>query len=233
MDINFFLKLRTEFIRYFYAEAVKPFLDIQRKIEKGLPPFDDPPYSEDPEPPFLEDWMNAATGINVVGQSCVSLLSDSLKLYFNTLQTRVIGFVLSDAEKSATKGQGFVALYKNALGEILDTDWTDCPARFDVIEQVVLARNRSQHGSSLMSHQLRHDPDTLRKHPLPFFASDQELQEWRESGRDEDSYFAPMLEITKDKLFEASYEIEKLANWIEGRMDKAWEWRRRAAGAGE
>lgn len=131
------------------------------------------------------------------------------------------------------KGRGFVALYKNALGEILDTDWTDCPARFDVIEQVVLARNRSQHGSSLMSHQLRHDADTLRKHPLPFFASDQELQEWRGSGRDEDSYFAPMLEITKDKLFEASYEIEKLASWIEGRMDKAWEWRRRAAGAGE
>jgi len=232
LDINFFLKLRTEFIRFFYAEAVKSFLDIQHKIEKGLPPFNDPPYSEDPEPPFLEEWMNAATGINVVGQSCVSLLSDSLKLYFNTLQTRVIGFVLSDAENSATKGQGFVALYKNALGEILDTDWTDCPARFDVIEQVVLARNRSQHGSSLLSHQLRHDPDTLRKHPLPFFASDQELQEWRESGRDEDSYFAPMLEITKDKLFEASHEIEKLANWIEGRMDKAWEWRRRAAGAG-
>lgn len=212
-------------------EAVKPFLDIQHNIEKGLPPFNDPPYSEDPEPPFLEEWINAATGINVVGQSCVSLLSDSLKLYFSTLQTRVIGFVLSDAEKPATKGQGFVAL---SLGKILDTDWTDCPARFDVIEQVVLARNRSQHGSSLISHQLRHDPDTSRKHPLPlFFASDQELQEWRESQRDEDSYFAPMLEITKDKLFEASYEVEKLANCIEGRIDEAWEWRRRAVGAGE
>jgi hypothetical protein len=60
--------------------------------------------------------MNAATGITLVGQSCVSLLSDSLKLYFNTLQTRVIGFVLSDAEKSAMKGQGFVALYKNGWG---------------------------------------------------------------------------------------------------------------------
>jgi hypothetical protein len=123
LDINFFLKLRTEFIRYFYAEAVRPFLDIQRKIEKGLRPFNDPPYSEEQEPPFLEEWMNAATGINVVGQSCVSLLSDSLKLYFNTLQTRVIGFVLSDTEKSAMKGKGFVALYKSALGEILDTDW--------------------------------------------------------------------------------------------------------------
>jgi hypothetical protein len=55
LDINFFLKLRTEFIRYYYAEAVKPFLDIQRKIEKGLRPFNDPPYSEDPEPPFLEE----------------------------------------------------------------------------------------------------------------------------------------------------------------------------------
>ena len=164
---------------------------------------------------------------------CVSLLSDALKLYFNTLQNREIGFVISQAEKSLAQAQGFVALYKNALGEILDTDWAACPARFDVIEQIVLARNRSQHGSNLISHHLRHDPATLRKHPRPFFARDEELKAWEEAGGNEDSYFVPMLEVTQEKLFAAIEEVDKLADWIDGRMDKAWEWRRRQASSNE
>jgi hypothetical protein len=233
VDVGFFLKRRTELIRFFYTEGVKPFLEIHCKIEQGLSPFDDPPYSEDPEPPFVEEWMNAATGIELVGQSCVSLLSDALKLYFNTLQKHEIGFAISETEKSLAKEQGFVALYKKTLGEILDTDWADCPASFDVIEQVVLARNRSQHGSDLISHHVRHDSDTLRKHPRPFFARDEELKAWEEAGGNEESYFVPMLEITQEKLFAATYEIDKLVDWIDGRMDKAWEWRRRAASSNE
>jgi hypothetical protein len=50
MGIAFFLKRRTEFIRYFYLECAKPFSDVQHRIENGLPPFDDPLYSEDSEP---------------------------------------------------------------------------------------------------------------------------------------------------------------------------------------
>jgi hypothetical protein len=51
MDVDFFLKLRTNFILKFYDEAVKPFLQTQRLIEAGEEPFV-PPYSEDGEPPF-------------------------------------------------------------------------------------------------------------------------------------------------------------------------------------
>jgi hypothetical protein len=225
MDIVYFLKRRTEFVRFFYLEAAKPFRDIQSQIENGDSPFDDPPYSEDPEPAFLEEWQNASMGIDMVGQSSVSLLSDALKLYFNTLQKRVIGFKFDKVETNAPK-LGFVAMYKSALGEILDTDWSDCPAQFDVFEQVVLARNRSQHGSDLVSQHVLHDPDTLRKHPTPFFAEDWELKSWKESGGKEDSFFAPTIKVTQEKLFAATFEIEKLADWIEGRMDKVEEWRR-------
>ena len=228
MDAVYFLKLRTAFIRFFYDESAKPFHAIQRKIECEEVPYDNPPYSEDDEPAFLEQWSNSETAVALLWQTSVSLLSDTLKLYFQTLEKRVIGFGLSDHEKAIAKKQGFVAAYKAALGHILDTDWIDSGVRFDVIEQVVIARNRSQHGSSLTSFHVAHDANALRKHPRPFFASENEVETWKERGGDPNSFFVPTLEITRDKLFSAIEESEKLADWIEGRMGKAWEWRQNA-----
>lgn len=122
-----------------------------------------PPYSEDPEPPYLDKWMDADTGIQIVGLSCVSLLSDSLKLYFGTLQHRVIGFRFADeeSEKKAFK-KGFVAAYTGILDHILDTNWSDCPADLKIIEQVVLARNRGQHGGDLTSFYVSYPSSTPR-----------------------------------------------------------------------
>src|SRR5260370_34625280 len=134
MDIAFFLKRRTEFIRYFYLECAKSFSDIQHRIEHGLPLFDDHPYSEDSEPAFLEEWMNAAAGIELVGRSCVALLSDALKIYFNTLQHRIIGFSFAAAEIPGRPKRSFVGIYREALGEILETDWCDSGINFELIE---------------------------------------------------------------------------------------------------
>jgi hypothetical protein len=227
MDASFFLKQRTSFIRFFYDESAAAFRNIQAKIETKESPFDNSPYSEDPEPPYLEKWMEAETGVEVLGQSCVSLLSDTLKLYFETLRERVIGYVFDKDLESIQRKRGFVTANKAALGDILKTDWTDCPVRFDVIEQVVLARNRAQHGDHLTSLRVQHDSSTLRKHPQPFFASEDELKLWTDAGGDPDAFFtAPSLKIVRDNLFAAIAEIEELADWIEGRLDKAWEWRR-------
>ena len=43
MDILFFLKERTRFIRYFYETAGEPFHETTRKIEASEPPFDNTP----------------------------------------------------------------------------------------------------------------------------------------------------------------------------------------------
>ena len=97
--------------------------------------------------------MEAETGAEVLGQSCVSLLSDTLKLYFETLRKRVIGYAFDNKLEAIQSKQGFVAANKVALGEILKTDWADCPICFDVIEQVVLARNSgSARRLSLIAH---------------------------------------------------------------------------------
>jgi len=227
VDIVYFLKQRTNFIRFYYDQCVGPFAQIKHQIDNELPPFDNPPYSEDPEPPYLDQWMDAETGIQIAGLSCVSLLSDSLKLYFGTLQHRIIGFTFGDkeSEKQAFK-EGFVTAYTGVLGYILDTDWSDCPADLKIIEQVVLARNRGQHGAHMISFNVSHDQNTLNKHPRPFFANAQECESLiEEDGTATSSFLTPGLEVTRNTLFTAIEHVEKLAEWIESRMDKAADWR--------
>lgn len=63
MDVLYFLKERTRFIRYFYETACQPFRETMRKIEAGEEPFE-PPYSEDGEPPFLTEWLEADTALD-------------------------------------------------------------------------------------------------------------------------------------------------------------------------
>jgi hypothetical protein len=55
MDAGYFLKQRTSFIRFFYDESAAAFRGIQARIEAKESPFDDPPYSEDPEPPYFAE----------------------------------------------------------------------------------------------------------------------------------------------------------------------------------
>lgn len=220
MDAAFFLRLRTRFIRRYYSTGIGPFREIQRKIDAEESPFDEPPPSFDPEygePAFLEEWIEADEAAQVVGQSAVSLLSDSLKLYFKALEQQ-LGFRLSAEGKTTARRDGFLAAYKGALGELLETDWTNCPVRFDVIEQIVLARNRAQHGEHLSILGARHDPKTLTKHRDLIFASEGELRMWVDDGADPDTWLAPRLEVTEESLGAAITEVEKLADWVEERI---------------
>ena len=225
MDATYFLKQRTNFIRFLYDESEKPFVDIKRRIEVKEPPYDNPPYSEDGEPPYLEQWFDADVARDVVGLTCVSLLSDTLKLYFLALETRVIGFAIPKADKQQLFRDGYLSAYKVVLGEILQTDWSDCPADFSIIEQVVLARNRGQHGTELASLRVTHDSKTLTKHPRPFFAEAEETAAWAESGGSPESFMTPDILISRDRLFAAIGEVVTLAEWIDGKMDRAWVWR--------
>jgi hypothetical protein len=178
-------------------------------------------------PRYLEDWMEAGTARDVLAMSCLSLLSDTLKLYFETLQSRVIGFSLAHPERVFR--DGFLAAYKVVLGEILETDLRACPADLALIEQVVLARNRGQHGSSLLCLDVTHDAKTLMKHARPFFVSEDEYRTWVASGGRADSGLTPSVAVTSEMLFTAIDNVEKLAEWIDGRLDKAWARRTRTA----
>jgi hypothetical protein len=230
MDVAYFLKKRTTFIRNHYDGCVCTFETVKKQIEDETPPFDNPPYSEDPEPAYLEEWMEADASINIAGLSCVSLLADTLKLYLRSIQQHELHFEFD--EKEARKVQrNFVKAYQEAIGEILDTDWSESGVDFAVIEQVVLARNRGQHGSELTMLSVVHDAHTLRKHPRPFFADETEWRDWEKQGGPVDSFLNPAIHISRGKLFAAIAEVEKLAEWIEENRDRAREWRERQRNA--
>ena len=220
MDVAYFLRVRTAFIRSYYDTAQAPFAERKRLIENDLPPFDDPPYSEDGEPPYLVEWMDADLAIQILGRSCVSILSETLKLYFETLMARVIGARLTRESQTTLKSRGFVPVYKDVLGEILKTDWSDTPVDFEIIEQVVLARNRSQHGEHLPSLNVTHDARTLAKYPRPFFATSEESEDGRRG------FLSPEVTVTRETLVAALDQVEALADWVDGRGEQIFRWRR-------
>lgn len=220
---TWFLRYRTDFIRSYYDTAAEPFREIKRKIEAEEPPFL-PPYSEDGETPFQEEFDHAETALNVLGQSCVSLLSDTLKLFFEDWRSTVVRFNLDDQERWLLKKEGFVAAYRAALGEIYQTDWSDCPVQFEIIEQVVLARNRSQHGGSLMTLRVTHDPRTLDRYPRPHFTRPEEASAWTGGDGPWSRYLAPAVSVSREALFSAIDEIEALADWLDTEVDRAWAW---------
>ena len=72
MDVQYFLERRLEFIRQFYVNSSAGFIERKRQIEAEEEPYV-PPYSEDPEPAFLNEWLEAEESLQVLGRICISL----------------------------------------------------------------------------------------------------------------------------------------------------------------
>lgn len=213
MDVDFFLKERTAFIKHYFDEAAAPFIETMRKIEAEEPPFEPPyfdPETMTEEPAFLEEWLRAQTGLEVVGQTCVSMLSESLKIFFVT-HKKIAGL---DCKKSCGQNvfdKGFISGYQTCFAKN-GVNWSQCPANLSILEQVVLARNASQHATSITSTRVSHNVRALRKHPSPLFVSSYEKNLLASRGGS--WMMAPTVHVTRNALHEAIDEVEKLAEWL-------------------
>lgn len=216
MDVLYFLKERTKFIRGFYESGCAPFRETIRKIEAGEHPFE-PPYSEDSEPPFMDEWWDASTALEILGRTCLSMLSESLKLYFKTWESKL--WRERPCEKCFKKsfGNGFLEGYRACFGEALKLNWDKCPADFSILEQVTLARNRAQHPESIITLTLTHDARTRNKYPQPFFMHENE-KTFATAENSDSPWFDPTLHISRENLFAAIDQVEILAEWLEERM---------------
>ncbi|TAV81573.1 hypothetical protein [Rhizobium leguminosarum] len=168
MNLAFFLRQRTSIIRLFYDNARVPFEQLKRDIEEEVPPWEPPPFDPDydsSKPPYMEQWTQAEQTRELVGMMAVSLLSDTLKLYFDT-PSREIGLSFSDdKERKDCFKSGVVEGYRRILSETMGDEFETLRVRFDVIEQVVLARNDIAHNSDFLSFRTRHNEKTIQKHP--------------------------------------------------------------------
>jgi hypothetical protein len=216
VNVDFFLKLRTSFIRKFYDAAVKGFLETQRLIEAEEEPFV-PPYSEDGEPPFLEEWIDAETSIQIVGRTAISMLSESLKVYFGQWD-ELLGIGCGKHLKAAFK-KGYWNGYRECFAKTCGIDWTQCPADLEIIEQVALARNQSQHAGRISSLSVRHPGNLRERFPKPIFVHEHEN---RLEGDElaSLSWLGSELVISRDALVESVRQVELLVDWLEPQMQK-------------
>jgi hypothetical protein len=213
VDIDYFLKNRTKFIRYFYEHATLSFTGIIKAIENKKEPYI-PPYSEDAEPPFLEEWLEANMGIETVGHTALSMLSSSLQLFLKEWVNRLErqhGIEL----KVNFKKNGWFNGYRTILEQI-EIPMNVCPADLEIIEQVALARNRVQHPEEITMLNILHSDVDLKKYPRPYFAQEHEI---KSAEIDEDGsvswWLNPSVATTKEKVYQAINQVECLCTWLE------------------
>ncbi|MGD8113083.1 hypothetical protein [Vibrio sp. TRT 17S01] len=211
MDIEYFLKERTKFIRYFYETSSQPFVRTMADIEAGVEPYT-PSYSEDPEPPFLNEWIDAKSAMEISGLHALSMLSSSLQLFLKAWVSR-----LEDHHgmsfKPDFKSKGWFNGYRQIFKEC-DLEMEHCPADLAVIEQITLARNRAQHPDHLTSVNVYHSKRDLEKYPNPYFAQQIEKKMALE-GSETNWFFPPIISPSKEKVFESINNVESLCSWLE------------------
>lgn len=212
MDYVWFLKLRTAFIRRFYANTQAGFVDTMQRIERGEAPFDDPPYSEDPEPAYLQEWLEARDGTLVVGETCISMLSASLKLFIVERMKRVL--TPTAAGTVALKKHGLLKGYRMLLEEA-GLSIEHAPVDYGVLEEIDLVRNNAQHPRDLMNITSRYSLDSLKKRPSPFFISERDASGLQLDSQDRKWLVAPEICVTSESLDKALNEVETFVQWLD------------------
>ncbi|MGL4438515.1 MAG: hypothetical protein ACRCUE_04530 [Bosea sp. (in: a-proteobacteria)] len=217
VEVLFFLKERTKFIRRFYEGAGERFRTTIRKIEAEEVPFDDPPYSEDSEPAFMEEWMEAITSLEMLGRTCVSMLSASLQLYFKTWEQE-LRVEWEPGERKAAFKNGFVQGYRKYFGSVLNLSWGDCPVDFDILEDMVLARNSDQHPDQITTMRVALVRQERSDERPPFFVNESERKMFFDPDMASNSWMRPSLHVSHDRLAIAIEQVEILGEWLEERM---------------
>ncbi|PIX87147.1 MAG: hypothetical protein COZ31_11935 [Nitrospirae bacterium CG_4_10_14_3_um_filter_44_29] len=213
MDVRYFLSRRLDFIRQFYEMSSAPFIERKRLIEAEEEPFV-PPYSEDPEPAYLEEWLEAEESLQVLGRTCISMLAAVFHLYFKTWE-RQIG-VPVDASLKGDFKNGWFNGYKAYFARHFRIRFEDGPFRLGVLEEIVLVRNRAQHPESITMDSTHFSESDLEKLPHPFFIDEKDAALFSEIEEGERSWLmAPPIRVTAEKLSAALSEVDSFAEWLE------------------
>lgn len=213
MDVRYFLNRKVNFIRQFYEMSSAPFVERKRQIEAEEEPYI-PPYSEDHEPAFLEEWLEAEESLQVVGRTCISMLAAVFYLYFKAWE-RQIGTPV-DASLKADFKNGWFNGYKAYFARHFRIRFEDSPSNLGVLEEIVLVRNRDQHPESITMDSSHYSESDLEKLPHPFFIGENDASLFSEAEEGERAWLMPPpIRVTSEKLFTALSEVELFAEWLE------------------
>lgn len=200
-----------------YCSASAPFGELKRRIEAGVDPFV-PPYSEDGEPPFLDEWLEADESLQVLGYSCVSMLASALHLF---LEAWVGQSGVPVDENSEFKKRGWLSGYNAHFTARFGIAFENGPANLKLLEEVVLARNRIEHPSSIISERPEYSTSDMKKLSHPLFVDKTEIALLDLSKDEEPRWFMPpTVHVTESLLLGALTEVEKFAQWFDTEINR-------------
>ena len=202
MDIELFTKERIKFTKYFYENGCIPFQETIDLIEREQHPYV-PVYDESGEPQFMSEWLQARDGIESIGLASLSMFSSSLQIYMNSWLDRF------NVPKSVRKGKkGWFDAMKKAMRN-RGVDFTTCKLDLDILEQLVLARNRVQHADDITSNTVDHLPKELDKFPSPVFVDP------KDPSLSKSWFGSPRVYVDRLKIDETAALIESFCEWLE------------------
>ena len=118
-------------------------------------------------------------------------------------------------ERKRAFKNGFLRGYRNCFGKVLNLEWDECPADFELLEQLVLARNRDQHPDSISTMRVNHTyKDRIERGQL-FFISETESRMFNDASLANISWMNPSVHVSQELLVRAIGEVEALAEWFE------------------
>lgn len=213
MDVFGFLKLRLDFIRQLHERSCAPFVLIKQQIEDEVPPYE-PPYTEDGEPPFLGEWLEADESIQALGYACISMLAASLQLFLKTWE-KELGKPVQPQYKALFKKKGWMNGYRQYFIDILGIDYANAPIKMIRLEEIVRARNIVQHPDFISSNMVSFTDDDLKVLQEPFLSSEVDRRMSR-SFSSEGRWFLPLnLHVPPEKFMIALNDVARFAAWLD------------------
>ncbi len=217
MDVGFFLKSRTTFLRQFYRNSCAEFLERKRRIDTEEYPFD-PPYSEDCEPAFLQEWLEADDSLHIIGYTCITMLAAALHLYIKTWESELGPSAKKNKYKTYFK-VSWLNGYKRYFAEEFHVIWENSQVNLSLLEEIVLARNSIQHPQEISIQRASYSKSDVSKLRHPFFIDKSEVRWSKGLDEIERAWFSPpTVHITSDKLYAAIDEVETFCAWLDNEI---------------
>jgi hypothetical protein len=222
MNVFGFLKLRLEFIMQLHERSCAPFVQIKQQIEDEVPPYD-PPYSEDGEPPYLAEWLEADESLQVLGYSCITMLAASLQLFFKTWETELRKPAMPQYKTVFTK-KGWLNGYRQYFSDTLGIDFAKSPIPLIRLEEIVRARNVVQHPNNIASNKVSFTDDDLDVLQEPFLSSEIDRR-MSLSFSDTSRWFLPLtLHVPPEKFEAALKDTAQFAAWLDEEIYDVMGW---------
>lgn len=219
MDIEYLVKEKTGYMEWFYKTSVEPFNKIKKAIDEEKEPYVPTLGEETDEPPFLEEWIKAENGAQIVGHACISMLAETLKLYLK-LWKRRLEYERGESFDATTNKDNWPVRVLKKLEE-LGWDVSSCPADTSIMEQIVLCRNCIQHPDSFSFGFLgiRYSEKDTDRFSRPLFSNEFELEMFGGDFKP-GQFIPPSVSSTEGKILEAISQVEDFFSWLESEYER-------------